>query len=180
MKDTESENKFYKFIKEYVPYVVLLILILLFKHYLYSPVYVNGESMMSTLHDGDVMILDIIGSRNANFKRFDIVVVDNGKELIIKRVIGLPGEKVEYLHNQLYINGEEVEDPYGNGTTEDFDVIVRKGEYFVLGDNRQNSMDSRYFGAFPKEKILGKTRFVIFPFGRLGDKNPARIVNKKG
>ena len=172
MEDKKNENKFVQFLREYVPYVVLLIIILIFKHYFYSPVYVNGESMMSTLHDGDVMILDIIGSRNASFKRFDIVVVDNGQELIIKRVIGLPGEKVEYRNHQLYINGKAIEDPYGSSRTEDFDVVVPKGEYFVMGDNRKNSMDSRYFGSFPKKKILGKTRFVIFPFGRIGDKNP--------
>ena len=170
MEDTKSESKFYQFVKEYVPYLVLLVLILLFKHYLYSPVYVNGESMMSTLHDGDVMILDIVGSRNSHFQRFDIVVVDNGKELIIKRVIGLPGEHIQYLNHQLYINEKVVEDPYASNETDDFDVIVPKDEYFVMGDNRQNSMDSRYFGTFSKEKILGRTSFVIFPFGRFGNK----------
>ena len=125
---------------------------------------------MNTLHDGDIMILDIIGSKKHEYKRFDIVVVDNGKDLIIKRVIGLPGEKIQYKDNSLYINGKKINDPYGNGNTEDFELKIPKGKYFVLGDNRQNSMDSRFFGPFSKSQIKGKTSYVVFPFSRMGTK----------
>ena len=163
-------NKFKKFLKEYGPYILILLLIILFKTFVYSPVYVNGDSMLNTLHDGDVMILDIVGYKTSDLKRFDIVVVDIGKELIIKRVIGLPGETVEYKDNQLYINDKKVEDSYGYGKTEDFSVTVPKGKYYVLGDNRENSMDSRYFGPFSTKEIRGKTKLVIFPFNRFGNK----------
>ena len=88
----------------------------------------------------------------------------------IKRVIGLPGEEIEYNGDKLYVNGKEVNDTYGQNVTENFKVSVPKNKYFVLGDNRQNSMDSRFFGPFKKEKILGKTKFVIFPFDRFGEK----------
>lgn len=165
-----DESKFRKFVKEYGPYLILLILILLFKKFLYSPVYVNGDSMFDTLHDGDIMILDIVGSKFSGFERFDIVVVDSGKDLIIKRVIGLPGEEVTYKDDTLYVNGKKVDDSYGSNETEDFSVVVPEGEYFVLGDNRQNSMDSRYFGTFSKDKMMGKTSLVVFPFGRFGKK----------
>ncbi len=165
-----EKTKLQIFLKEYLPYLIALIAILLFKKFVYSPVYVSGESMMSTLHDGDVMILDIIGYHTSEIKRFDIVVIDSGRELIIKRVIGLPGEKIEYINDHLYVNGEEVEDPYGNGETDDFSVTVSKGKYFVLGDNRENSMDSRYFGPFSKKEIKGKTKLVLFPFSRFGNK----------
>ena len=169
----EEEKKIYMFsgiIKEYVPYILALIAILLFKKFIYSPLYVHGESMMNTLHDGDIMILDVVGYKVSSLDRFDIVVIDTGKELIIKRVIGLPGEEVEYQNNTLYINGKEVKDSYGSNVTEDFKGTVPKNKYFVLGDNRQNSMDSRYFGPFSASDIKGKTSLVIFPFNRFGTK----------
>ena len=159
-----------KFLKEYVPYVIVIILVILFKKYYYSPIKVNGDSMYSTLKNKDIMILDIVKYRHSKIKRFDIVVVDIEDEYIIKRVIGLPGEKVEYKDNKLYINGKKIKDNYGQGKTDDFYFTVPKGHYFVLGDNRGNSLDSRYFGAFKKNKILGKTNFTIFPFNRFGKK----------
>ena len=162
------ENKVMKCFKEVIPYVIVVVLVLLFKRFFYAPIKVNGESMMKTLHDGDIMILDIIGYRVNGLKRFDIVVVNEGDELIIKRVIGLPGEKVEYKDNQLYINGKKINDKYASEVTEDFNETVPRGEYFVLGDNRTNSMDSRVFGSFSKKDILGRTSIIIFPFGRIG------------
>lgn len=166
----KKENRLLNFIKEYVPFLLLLIAILLFKKYLYSPLYVHGDSMLNTLHDGDIMILDIVGFKSSGLERFDIVVVNNDQELIIKRVIGLPGEIVEYRNNRLYINGEYVYDSYGSSETEDFRYVIPNGEYFVLGDNRGNSLDSRYFGSFSEDKIMGKTKLVLFPFNRFGDK----------
>ena len=170
MENTNKNNKFILFLKEFVPYIVAIILVIVLKKYLYTPIKVNGESMMKTLYDGDIMILDIIGYKKDGLKRFDIVVVDEGNELIIKRVIGLPGESVEYKNNKLYINGRVVKDKYPSNKTDDFSIEVPKGEYFVLGDNRGNSMDSRVFGTFSKSDILGKTNLIIFPFNRLGIK----------
>ena len=167
--EEEKNNKIVSIIKEYLPFVLLLVAIILFKRYYYSPVYVNGDSMLNTLHNGDIMILDVVGYRHKELKRFDIVVIDSGKELIIKRVVGLPGEKIEYTDGTFYVNGKEVEDPYSD-KTEDLSVTVPKGKYFVLGDNRTNSMDSRYFGPFSKKDIIGKTSFVLYPFNRTGTK----------
>lgn len=167
--EEEKNNKIVSIIKEYLPFVLLLVAIILFKRYYYSPVYVNGDSMLNTLHNGDIMILDVVGYRHKELKRFDIVVIDSGKELIIKRVVGLPGEKIEYTDGVFYVNGKEVEDPYSD-KTEDLSVTVPKGKYFVLGDNRTNSMDSRYFGPFSKKNIIGKTSFVLYPFNRTGTK----------
>ena len=116
------------------------------------------------------MILDIIGYRTSKLKRFDIVVIDNGKDYLIKRVIGLPNEEIEYKDNKLYIDGKLVKDKYGNGNTKDFKIKVEKDSYFVMGDNREDSLDSRYYGAFNKKNILGKTSFIIFPFNRFGNK----------
>ena len=171
----ETENKVLSFIKGLIPYVVILILVILLKSYVITPIKVNGNSMYPTLEDQDIMILDIISYKLHGLQRFDIAVINQGKELIIKRVIGLPGEKVEYKKGKLYINGKEVEDPYTNSDTytEDISITVPENEYYVLGDNRQNSLDSRTFGTFTKKQILGKTDLVIFPFKKFG------VVEKK-
>jgi len=163
-------DKTKKFIKDIVPYIIIIIVVILFKQFFYAPIRVNGKSMQNTLKPGDIMILDIVGVRSSGIKRFDIIVIDQGDDYIIKRVIGLPGEEVEYKDNKLYINGKLVKDKYGQGETSDFKVKVGKDKYFAMGDNRTNSLDSRYFGAFSKNKILGKTNFTVFPFNRFGKK----------
>lgn len=163
-------EKFKKILKEYLPYVVIIIIVLIIKSNVVAPIRVNGRSMNDTLKNGDIMILDIIGYRTSKLKRFDIVVIDNGKDYLIKRVIGLPGERIDYYDNDLYINGKKVKENYGKGKTEDFKVKVPKDSYFVLGDNREDSLDSRYYGAFNKKSILGKTNFTVFPFNRFGNK----------
>ncbi len=169
MSDIKQKNFKYYF-NEYISYIIVIILVLLFKKFVVSPIKVNGSSMFKTLHDGDIMILNIIGYRFSDVERFDIVVVDEGDEYLIKRVIGLPGETIEYKDNQLYVNGKKVKENYGSEKTDDFKVKVSKDSYFVLGDNRTNSLDSRYFGAFKRKKILGKTKLTIFPFNRFGNK----------
>lgn len=168
--DDTKESKLKIFVKEYLPYIIVIIVVLLIKKNVVSPIRVNGTSMMSTLHDKDIMILNIFDYKMSGLKRFDIVVIDQGDEYLIKRVIGLPGEKIEYKDNVLYVNGKKVKDNYGSTETKDFSVKVGKGKYFVMGDNRSNSMDSRYFGAFKKKDILGKTNLTIFPFSRFGNK----------
>lgn len=163
-------DKFKKILKEYLPYVVIIIIVLIIKSNIVAPIRVNGRSMNNTLKDGDIMILNIIGYRTSELKRFDIIVIYNGKEYLIKRVIGLPNEEIEYIDNKLYVNGKEIKDKYGNGNTKDFKVTVNKNSYYVLGDNREDSLDSRYYGSFNKNKILGKTDFTVFPFNRFGNK----------
>lgn len=158
-----------KIIKEYVPYVVVIIIVLLFKQYFFAPVRVNGASMDNTLKDKDILLLNIIDYKlNDNIKRYDIVVIDNGDEFLIKRVIGLPGDIVRCIDNELFINDKKIEENYSIGKTSDFEVKVREGEYFVLGDNREVSLDSRYFGSFKKEQIKGKTTHILFPFNKFG------------
>ena len=158
-----------KILKEYVPYVVVIILVLLFKQFCFAPVRVNGASMDNTLKDKDILLLNIIDYKlNDNIKRYDIVVIDNEDEFLIKRIIGLPGDIVRCIDGELYINDKKIEEDYSIGKTSDFEVKVRKGEYFVLGDNREVSLDSRYFVSFKKEQIKGKTTHILFPFNKFG------------
>ena len=161
-----------KFVKEYVPYIVIIILVLLIKRYVVTPIRVNGPSMLPTLKDKDIMILNEVGYRIHGLKRFDIVVLDYKGEKLIKRVIGLPGEKIEYKDNKLYVNGKVVKEDFSHADTADFDEIkVEKDRYFVLGDNRVNSTDSRIIGTVSIKDIRGTTKLTIFPFGRFGNKN---------
>ncbi len=166
-----KKEKLKKIFKEYLPYLIVIIGVILIKQFVVSPIIVNGESMMKTLHDKDVMFLNRLSYRFSKIERFDIVVIDNGSEYIIKRVIGMPGEEITCEDGNIFINGKKIKDSYGYGKTENFYYKVPKNEYYVLGDNRENSMDSRYFGSFNKKTILGKTSFIIFPFKRFGNKN---------
>ena len=136
--------------------------------------------MYNTLEDGYFGFSDLIGYRLTGLKRFDIVIVylAEKKEYLIKRVIGLPGETVEYRNNQLYINGEPVEEPfldesytstYPGSFTGDFKAEkLGEDEYFCMGDNRPHSSDSRYYGAFHKSDIVSKGVFVVYPFKGFG------------
>ena len=155
-------------LKEYVPYVVLIIILLLIRTFVGTTIRVNGASMYPTLDNKDLMILDKISYRFKEIKRFDIVVVKTERSKIIKRVIGLPGEIISYKDNILYIDGEEVEDIYNSVKQDDFECALGKDEYFVLGDNREISLDSRSIGPVEREDIVGRAIFTIFPFSKFG------------
>lgn len=166
-----KNKKFEDIIKELIPYLVVIIVVVLIKVYIFSPIRVQGNSMDDTLSNGDIMILDEISYRFKEIKRFDIVVIKTKNDFLIKRVVGLPGEKVKYKNNKLFINNKYVEEEFNHSKTDDFEeVILDKDEYFVLGDNRVVSMDSRYFGAFTKKEIKGHTNLTLFPFKRIGIK----------
>ena len=151
-----------KAIKEIIPYIIILVVVLLIKKFIFTTILVDGPSMQNTLHNKDVMILDKIGIKLKDIKRFDIVVIKTGGTKIIKRVIGLPGEKIEYKENKLYINEKHIEEDYGSDVTYDFDVLeIPENHYFVLGDNRTDSIDSRILGTIEK-KILKDTQFLLF------------------
>lgn len=161
-------------IKDILEYAVIIIAVLLFREFLYSPIRVSGSSMVPTLKDGDIMILDKIGYRINGLDRFDIVVVDYEGERIIKRVIGLPNDYVEYIDNKLYINGEYIEEEYERKDTNDFmlemigENVIPEGKYLVLGDNRPISKDSRIIGLIDEKDIKGYTSIILFPFNRIG------------
>lgn len=161
-------------IREYVPYLIAIIVVLMVKKYIVSFILVKGDSMYPTLKSGDFMILEKISVKFSNIKRFDIVVVNSDKSSLIKRVIALPTEKVEYKDNKLYINGEILEEDFLDSSvyTKDFTYNRTLGdnEYFVLGDNRSVSKDSRAFGAVTKSEIEGKAIFTLFPFTNFGTK----------
>lgn len=182
------------FLKEASSYIIIILIVILFRSFIATPVKVDGPSMNDTLNDKELLLLSKISYVTSDIERYDIVVIQNGNEKIIKRVYGLPGDKVEYRNNILYINNEVVEDKYATNETSDFtikdiciaklkkDKIVSNEEiekectydtildnyYLVLGDNRKVSADSRFYGLIPKENIVGKATFRFWPLDRIG------------
>ncbi len=163
-----------KFIKEIYPYLIVLVIVILVKQFIVSPIQVNGDSMYDTLRNNDIMILNKLAYKFNDIERFDIVVIKYEGRHLIKRVIGLPGDKIRIEDNKLYINDEYVEEPYLSSSTitENYELpnIIPTDYYFVLGDNRSVSLDSRNLGLFSKNQIEGKASLTIFPFGRFGFK----------
>jgi len=165
--------------------VVALVIAFVIRTFIFVPVIVEGESMMPTLHNADRMIVSKISNYIGELERGDIVVfhATESKDYI-KRVIAIPGDTLEYREDMLYINEEPVDEPYldefraqmnGFPLTENFtleqvtgETVVPEGAYFVMGDNRQNSKDSREIGFVEKEEIVGKTNFVFWPLDDFG------------
>ncbi len=159
-------------IMEWLSYIIVIVIVILIKLFIVTPIKVNGPSMNDTLHNNDVMILNEISYKFSGINRFDIVVVKLKDEYIIKRVIGLPGEKIMYKDNQLYINGKKVKEDFNHADTNDIEELeIPIDKYFVLGDNRVNSTDSRIIGPVSIKDIKGTTSMTIYPFSRFGRKN---------
>ncbi len=168
--EEEKKNKKKNYIKEFLPYLFIVLLVVFIKVYVVSPIRVNGVSMDPTLENSDIMLLDEMSYRFSEIERFDIVVIHRGDEYLIKRVIGLPGDMIQYKENKLYINGEYVKEDFKHKETSDFAAEVGDDQYFVMGDNRTNSTDSRVFGPVMRDEIVGKTSLTIYPFSRFGNK----------
>lgn len=151
--------------KELIPYIIIVIVVLLFRSFIATPVRVNGTSMYDTLKGNELLILNKLGKVD----RYKVVVVDYNGEKLIKRVIGLPNETIEAENNSIYINGKKIKDEYGYGKTFDFaKVTLEEDEYFLMGDNREISKDSRIIGPINIKDIKGTTNFILFPFNKIG------------
>ena len=172
-----------------------VVMAFLIRAFVFEPVRVEGESMDTTLANGEIMFVtkfdyasnwlsfpwqDAAAKEKAarittggNPKRFDVVICrypGRGDTNFVKRVVGLPGDTVELRNGWLYVNGERYEEPYiqdeyRGGRLNTFGpVTVPEGCYFVMGDHRNNSNDSRSQGAISRDMIIGHVRSVVFPF----------------
>lgn len=182
-RDKKEENELWEWGKALFIAVVVVSII---RFFLFAPVVVEGDSMMPTLEDGDRMLVNKIGYIIGEPQRYDIVVFHATEDIdYIKRVIGVPGDHIAYENDELFVNGNVQEEPYlaavkeqqlGNSLlTNNFTLeelteqnVIPEGYVFVLGDNRENSTDSRIIGLVPIDEITGSTSFVFWPLDEMG------------
>ncbi len=164
-----------KIIKELYPYVIIIIVVILTRSFIITPVIVSGKSMLPNFNDGELLLVRKIDYNEKTIKRFDVVVIKKDKEEIIKRIIGIPGEHISYKNNKLYINDELISEDYSHLNTKDFNLeeicscsIIPEGKYLVLGDNRPISKDSRSIGLIDEKDIVGKSVFRLWPITKIG------------
>ncbi len=175
-------KNFFVFLFELIKIVVIsLVIIIPIRYFLIQPFYVKGASMEPNFYDHEYLIIDEISYRFHNPHRGDVIVFrypKNPQEFFIKRVIGLPGEQVKFQDGKVYIINKEhpegvaLDEPYipeDNKTYSltDEPITVGPGQFFVLGDNRNSSKDSRSFGPVDKSFIVGRVLFRGWPFNRV-------------
>ncbi|UFU00520.1 signal peptidase I [Radiobacillus kanasensis] len=164
--------------------VFAVILAMIFRSFLFASYVVDGKSMEPTLYDGNLLMVNKVVYEWKDIDRFDVIIFHaNKKEDYVKRVIGLPGDHIEYKNDQLYVNGEKVEEEYlkpfkeelDSSLTEDFTLEsvtgkqkVPEGHLFVMGDNRRKSLDSRSFGFVSAETVVGKVDIRYWPMSQAG------------
>ena len=163
-----------EFLSDTIKYIIFIVVILVIAVYVVGLQQIVGPSMTPTLRNGDIVILDKLSYRFSEIKRDDIVALYYADtKFLVKRVVGLPGDTVEFKDNKLYINGKYYEEKYlgDDIVTDNFSLeelnytTIPDDMYLVLGDNRGDSMDSRDsdVGLIPKKDIYGKVRFKIWP-----------------
>lgn len=148
---------------------ILLLVVLasyLFNSYLFQLAFVNGSSMSPTMEHGQLLIINKIQPKE-EYQRGDIVIFDDNGRKLIKRLIALPGETVQIVDNNIYINGEKIKD-YIDVDMESYGKLEKpvklgENEYIFLGDNRNNSCDSRELGPISIDKIVGRIIFRFLP-----------------
>lgn len=175
-------DKVFKMIFYWLKIIILAgSVVFIIRGFLLIPMAVTGNSMENSLYENDQVVYEKI----TTIKRFDTVIFEKSDgTTYIKRVIGLPGERISYIGNQLFIDGKKTKETFWDNQpkmdeslryTNSFDTIdplptgrVAKDSYFVLGDNRLISNDSRSFGVVTADKIIGKARFIYFPLKHFG------------
>jgi signal peptidase I len=165
-------------------FVIGMMIFAFIRIFFFSNYIVEGESMMPTLQDGNKVVVNKLDYQIDDLQRFDVIVFHaNKKEDFVKRIIGLPGDKIVYRNDHLFVNGEKYEEPFlnvyrqkiaGSKLTGDFTLkeitgeeIVPDGKLFVLGDNRLGSWDSRYFGFISVNQVVGKVDLRYWPLDEM-------------
>ena len=143
--------------------------------FLYQPVRVEGTSMLPMLEDQDRLFINKIAYRVGDIHQGDVVVFEYPRDhskSYIKRVIGLPGDRLRIDHGFVYVNGHRLQEPYVPARYEDdrseAEMVLPPHEYFLMGDHRSISSDSREFGPVDRDLIYGKAVFVYWPMEQVG------------
>lgn len=175
---SEEEDKQNFYHKEILPILICVVVAFaaakLLSAFVIQITVVHGDSMETTLSDKDKLFVGKLNYHTKKPERFDVIVFSKGdKTNLIKRVIGLPGERVEIKKGIIYIDGKRLKEDYGldpiNPESEPLDMKLSEEEYFVLGDNRSVSLDSRYvsIGAVKEDEIIGKALVRVYPLNKI-------------
>lgn len=179
-EEEPKEEKKHRFLRALLSILmcvfVSLILVLFITKYVAYHTFVEGSSMERTLSDDNQIIVEKITYYNEEPKRFDVIVFPQKEGVnYIKRIVGLPGELIQIVNGEVYINGEVLHDPYATEPMEDPGlakevILLGENEYFVLGDNRNGSVDSRSadVGTVKRSQIRGKAWLRFYPFSQFG------------
>ena len=162
-------KKLLELLKKEKIFILLIITIIVLKIFVFNFILVKGDSMNSKFKNNDFMFLNKIIYNFQSIIRGDVIVLKYQNNDLIKRVIGLPKDKIKVENGKLYINNKEYKENYINSYTASIDfteITLKDYEYFVMGDNRYNSYDSRNFGPITKRNIIGRVEFKIFPFDK--------------
>lgn len=178
-KSAEEAAQWKRFIVDMVETLVLAVVLFIGINAVSARVRVDGFSMRPTLDDGEFVLVSKLSYKFSEFKRGDIVVFHfplNPEEELIKRIIGIPGDHVRVEGNQLYLNGELMSEDYiAEAPLYSGDWTVAEGYLFVLGDNRNNSNDSKDWGLLPQENVVGKAVLIYWPPPMWGSLNHAEV-----
>jgi signal peptidase I len=172
-RGTEADKGvMHSWLRDVVVSVVVSAIIIIF---LYQPVRVEGTSMLPMLEDQDRLFINKLAYRVGEIQRGDVVVFlypHDHEKSYIKRVIALPGDTLRIDHGQVYVNGQSIKESYVPRQFEDDrsqpEMTVPAHEYFVMGDHRSISSDSRDFGSVDRDLIYGKAAFVYWPMDQAG------------
>lgn len=180
MKETENQTKWTKdrILDEFfswIKYVIIPFLLVFFLLSIFKTTVVSGSSMMDNYHDGDWLIMNRLAYVLDDPSYKDVIVFkaeDYNNMILIKRVIAVEGDTVEIKDGNVYVNDEKLDEPYINQITPGNvpKTTVPKDSVFVLGDNRGNSVDSRFsqVGFVPESAIMGKAVIRVYPFNQIG------------
>jgi len=161
--------------KEWLSALIEAVIIAILLYFLFWPFSINGSSMENTFKTGDRVLVSRIAPYLDIINRNDIILCEitlNGaEEIIVKRVIGKPGDHIKIKNNEVYVNNILLTEPYIKeqaSTAGNIDITLGKDEYYIMGDNRKKSTDSRKFGTIKKSNIEAKVIFKWFPFSEIG------------
>ncbi len=179
-KNAVSSNAWRSLRENLILITIALVLAFFIRTFIAEPRYIPSDSMVPTLHTGDRLVVEKISYRFNSPKLGDIVVFQPPPELqrrgypqdqaFIKRVIGTPGDTLKIDDGQLYLNGKVLQEDYIKEPPREplSSRTVPQNQYFMMGDNRNDSNDSRYWGFLPKQNIIGKATFRFWPLDRIG------------